>query len=95
MHQTPAKSLQCRRSPDFCVFQVGASANVKSIRNESMVSLVSRRYMRGENGTESLVVFLSKYVTLQNLEIKYILLEIEKSKNELFFRPCILVNFNG
>ena len=24
--------------------------------NESMVSLVSRRYMRGENGTESLVV---------------------------------------
>ena len=51
--------------------------------------------MRGENGTESLVFFLSKYVTLQNVEIKYILLEIEKSKNELFFRPCILVNFNG
>ena len=28
--------------------------------NESMVSLVSRRYMRGENGTESLVGFFFK-----------------------------------
>ena len=27
--------------------------------NESMVSLVSRRYIRGENGTESLVVCFS------------------------------------
>ena len=27
--------------------------------NESMVSLVLRRYMRGENGTESLVGFFS------------------------------------
>ena len=29
------------------------------IRNESMVSLVLRQYMRGENGTENLVVFFS------------------------------------
>ena len=29
---------------------------------ESMVSLVSRRYMRGENGTESLVVCLCVYI---------------------------------
>ena len=34
---------------------------------ESMVSLVSRRYMRGENGTESLVVCLSEYVTLRSV----------------------------
>ena len=35
--------------------------------NESMVSLVSRCYMRGENGTESLVVCLSEYVTLRSV----------------------------
>ena len=29
-----------------------------------MVSLVLRRYMRGENGTESLVVCLSEYLPL-------------------------------
>ena len=34
---------------------------------ESMVSLLSRRYMRGENGTESLVVCLSEYVTLHSV----------------------------
>ena len=34
----------------------------KNWLNESMVSLVSRRYMRGENGTESLVVCLSEYL---------------------------------
>ena len=32
-----------------------------------MVSLVSRRYMRGENGTESLVVCLSKYLPLRSV----------------------------
>ena len=35
--------------------------------NESMVSLVSRRYMRGVNGTESLLVCLSEYVTLHSV----------------------------
>ena len=39
----------------------GASAGESSYpssedRNECMVSLVSRRYIRGENGTESLMV---------------------------------------
>ena len=34
---------------------------------ESMVSLVSRRYMRGENGTESLVVCLSEYLPLHSV----------------------------
>ena len=33
-------------------------------RYESMVSVVSRRYMRGENGTESLVVCLCEYLPL-------------------------------
>ena len=49
-----------------------------------MFSLVSRRYMRGENGTESLVVCWSDYLPLlvlsfiaysigkQNVKIKYI-----------------------
>ena len=32
-----------------------------------MVSLVSRRYMRGENGTESLVVCLSEYLPLRSV----------------------------
>ena len=31
----------------------------------------------------------------QNVEIKCIYLEIEKSENKLFLRPYILVNFNG
>ena len=38
-----------------------------SFENESMVSLVSRRYMRGENGTHSLVVRLTEYVTLRSV----------------------------
>ena len=37
--------------------------------NESMVSFVSRRYMRGENG--SLVVCLSQYLHLRNLYSVY------------------------
>ena len=37
---------------------------MSDVNYESMVSLVSRRYMRGENGTDSLVVCLSEYVTL-------------------------------
>ena len=32
-----------------------------------MVSLVSRRYMRGENGTESLVVCLFEYLPLRSV----------------------------
>ena len=43
---------------------VGSSGYYK---NESMVSLVSRRYMRGENGKESLVVCLSEYLPLHSL----------------------------
>ena len=31
-------------------------SDVLPLSNESMVSFVSRRYMRGENGTESLMV---------------------------------------
>ena len=31
----------------------------------------------------------------QNVKIKYIKVEFEKNKNELFLRPCILVNSNG
>ena len=34
------------------------------ITNESMVSFVSKRYTRGESGTESLVVCLSEYLPL-------------------------------
>ena len=45
---------------DFPRTRLRFSSNVKrrclEMLNESMVSLVSRRYMRGENGTESLVV---------------------------------------
>ena len=33
-----------------------AGAGLKHVLDESMVSLESRRYMRGENGTESLMV---------------------------------------
>ena len=32
--------------------------------NESMACFVSRRYMRGENGKDSLVVCLSEYLNL-------------------------------
>ena len=42
------------------------------VNHESIVSFVSRRYMRGENRKDSLMVCLSVKV------------EIEKSKNELF-----------
>ena len=31
----------------------------------------------------------------QNVKINNVYVEIKKSKNELSFRPCILVNFNG
>ena len=37
------------------------------LKNEPMVSLVSGRYMRGENGTESLVVYLSEYLPLHRV----------------------------
>ena len=37
--------------------------------NESMVSLVSRRYMRGENRKESLMVCLSEYQILCSIYI--------------------------
>ena len=33
-------------------------------KNESMACFVSRRYMRGENGKDSLVVCLSEYLNL-------------------------------
>ena len=46
---------------------------------ESMVSFVSRRYMRGENGTGRLAVCLSEYLC------------IGKSKNELFEMSHILI----
>ena len=38
-------------------------------KNESMVSFVSRRYMRGENGKDSLMVCLSKYQILRSVYI--------------------------
>ena len=44
-----------------------------------MVSFVSRRYMRGENGTGRLVVCLSEYLCF------------EKSKNELLEMSYILI----
>ena len=37
----------------------GTSKWLSQAINESMVSLVLRQYMRGENGTESLMVFFS------------------------------------
>ena len=37
--------------------------------NKSMVSLVSRRYMRGENRKESLMVCLSEYQILCSIYI--------------------------
>ena len=39
-----------------------------------MVSLVSRQYMRGENGTESLVVCWSDYLSL--LVLSFIVLSL-------------------
>ena len=38
------------------IAQTGSGYRVRYMINESMVSLVSRRYMRGETRTESLVV---------------------------------------
>ena len=35
-------------------------SHVINVKNESMVSFVSRRYMRGENGKDSLMVCLSR-----------------------------------
>ena len=37
--------------------------------NESMVSLVLRRYMRGENGEENLMVCLSEYQILRRTSL--------------------------
>ena len=42
---------------------------LSSRQNESMVSLVSKRYMRGENGTESLMVCLSEYQILRSVSV--------------------------
>ena len=51
MHQTPAKSLQCRRSPDFCVFQVGASVFVLPVEELSLCRVVVGEVAEGDGGT--------------------------------------------
>ena len=46
----------CRRTKHHPMIKQTEPESLDCQENESMVSLVSRRYMRGENGTESLVV---------------------------------------
>ena len=67
-----------------------------------MVSFVSRHYMRGESGGESLMVCLCNGAAVclgylnkktKNVQIKYIQVEIVKSKNELFEMSYILIYF--
>ena len=52
-----------------------------------MVSFVSRRYMRGENGKYRKYIQIGK----QNGEIIDVKVKIEKSKNELFQISSMLI----